>query len=288
MKEFGSSFKEMVTDQQILTHEIKKRKNDLIFWGTGLSFILFIYYFVSSKDFSFLLILSSMVQMLSVILLIWKVWSNKNSSGISLNTIICYIIILLARLSSTLFYNGYLPSDDAGDWFYQLTEIITLITLLALFYIISQVLSDTYNKENDLIHFKYLVIPSICLAFLAHTHLNKNFFTDVMWCFSMYLEAVAIYPQIFMFKEKKGHIETFTSHYVAFQGFSRLFTLIFWWYTYEELVEEGSEGYSLFQSYCGYLIIFSQFLQLIIMCEYYYLYFKSLIKGEKMTMEEML
>ena len=288
MSNIGTSFKEMITDSQILSYEIKKRKSDVILWIAGIFFILLIYFFISSKDFSFLLILSSIIQLLSMIMLITKVWTHRNSSGISLNTIISYIFIMASRLSSTLFYNGYLPADDAGDWFYQLIEILTLLSLILLYYIISRMYKDTYNKDLDIIDFKYLVIPCISLAFLAHTHLNKSFLNDMLWCFSMYLEGVAIYPQIFMFKQKKGQIETFTSHYVAFQGFSRVFSLIFWWYTYEELVEEGTEGYSLFQSYVGYLVIFAQIFQLIIMMEYYYLYFKSLIKGEKITMEDML
>jgi len=285
MKEFKKTF----SDPQLLTYELKKRRKDLIFWVAGIFFIMLIYFFVSSKDFSFLLILSSIIQMLSLIIIIMKVWSYRNCSGISLNTITAYIIIFVARLSSTLFYNGYLPSDEAGDWFYQLTEIISLFSLIFLYYIISKLFKDTYNGGDlDIIHWKYLTVPALCIAMLAHTHLNKNLITDVSWCFSMYLEAVAIYPQIYLFSQKKGQIEPFTSHYVAFQGFSRLFSLIFWWQTYEELVDGGSEGYSLFQHYVGYLIILSQIIQLIIMIEFFYLYFKSLIKGERMTMETML
>ena len=281
-------FKETFSDPQILSYEIKKRKKDLIFWLAGIFFMVLIYFFVSSKDFSFLLVISSMVQMLSLIIIILKVWSYRNCSGISLNTIIAYIFVLLSRLSSTLFYNGYLPSDEAGDWFYQLTEIISLFSLLFLYFIISKLFKDTYNSDLDIIDWKYLTIPAICLAYLAHTHLNKNLITDVLWCFSMYLEAVAIYPQIYVFQQKKGQIEAFTSHYVAFQGISRVFSLIFWWHTYEELVDANHEGYSLFQHYVGYLVILSQILQLVIMIEFYYLYFKSLFKGERMTMESML
>ncbi len=281
-------FKETFADPQMISYEFKKRKKDLIFWVGGIFFILLIFFFVSSKDFSFLLVLSSIVQMLSFIIIIIKVWSFRNCSGISLNTVISYIIILLSRLSSTLFYNGYLPSDEAGDWFYQLTEIITLFSLFFLFYIISKPFKDTYNSDLDAINWKYLVLPSICLALLAHTHLNKNLITDVLWCFSMYLEAVAIFPQIYLFHQKKGQIESFTSHYVAFQGFSRIFSLIFWWQTYEELADPGYEGYSLFQHYVGYLVILSQIIQIVIMIEFFYLYFKALIKGEKMTMESML
>ena len=196
-------FKEKYTDQQILSYEIKKRKKDLIFWFSAILFTMFIFSFVSNKDFSFLLVLSSISQMLSFLIIIWKVISFSNSSGISLNTVIAYIIILTSRLSSTLFFNGYLPSDETGDWFYQLTEIATLLSLIFLFYIITALFKDTYNSELDKIDWRNLALPTFILAVLAHTHLNKNLITDVFWCFSMYLEAVAIYPQIYIFHQKK-------------------------------------------------------------------------------------
>jgi hypothetical protein len=104
-------------------------------------------------------------------------------------------------------------------------------------------------------------------------------FCDINWAFSMYLEAVAIFPQILLFSKKRGQIESFTSHYVALCGLSRLFSLIFWWDTYEELIADDL----LFGAYVGYFIIGSQILQLIIMADYYYLYFKSILKGQALN-----
>ena len=74
----------------------------------------------------------------------------------------------------------------------------------------------------------------------------------------MYLQTFSILPQIQLFINKKGKIENYTSHYVALCGLSTLFS----------------------QS-VGYFILFFQCLQLIIMCDFYYLYFKSLCKGKE-------
>ena len=272
-------------DFETLMFEIKKRKGGLLFWTAGFVFMLFIYIFISSKEFSFLIILSSITQMLGFLIVVWKLYYYKSSSGISLNTVVSYLVIISSRLLSTIFYSGYLPSDEAGDWFYQLTEIITLVCLIILVIMINNSYRDTYNIEFDTIYWGYLAIPCLGLALLIHTNLNKNVLTDASWTFSMYLETVAIYPQIDLFVKKKGQIESFTGHYVALQGLSRLFSLIFWWYTYEELVSATSDsGYSLFPQYCGYLIILSQVAQLIIMIDYYYHYFKGIIKGENVDL----
>ena len=102
----------------------------------------------------------------------------------------------------------------------------------------------------------------------------------------MYLETVALIPQLIVFRSKGGVIESYTSHYVALQGLSRLFSLLFWYDTYSELNDDSlTAGYSMFSGYVGYFVMASQITQLIIMVDYYVIYFKSLWKGEKMNLD---
>ena len=272
--------KEMSKDPRLLMFEIKKRRKDIIFWSTIILVILLIYIFISSKDFSFFLVLSSLIQTCAFIIILVKVTNYQTCSGLSANTLICYAILLFARLTSTLFYPGYLPSDDSGSWLYQLSDISSLLICCLLLYLIYFKYRETSDLLQDgKIPFYFLVIPCYVLALIFKSSLNNNVFCDINWAFSMYLEALAIFPQILLFSNKKGQIESFTSHYVALCGLSRLFSLIFWWDTYEELVTEDL----YFGKSIGYFIIGSQILQLIIMADYYYLYFKSILKGQAMN-----
>jgi ER lumen protein retaining receptor len=182
-------------------------------------------------------------------------------------------------------YNGYLPADTSGDWFYQLTEIVSLFCCVILIYMLTSSHKDTTDRDKDSIDFKYLIVPTFFLALLIHPSLNKNFITDILWTTSMYLEAVAIFPQLHLFKSKGGNIETYTSHYVALQGLSRLFSLVFWWDTFNELNEYSHEGLSLMQTYVGYVVMLSQVVQLLLMVEYYWYYFKSIWKKESINMD---
>ena len=272
--------KDMSRNPQILMYEIKKRKKDIYFWTTIIIVIFLIFIFISSKDFSFFLVLSSLIQTCAFIIILLKVTNYQNCSGLSANTLKCYAILLFARLTSTLFYPGYLPSDSSGSWLYQLSDITSFLTCGLLIYLIHYKYRETADILLDgKIPFYYLAIPCYVLALIIRSTLNNNSFCDVNWAFSMYLEAFAIFPQILLFSIKKGQIESFTSHYVALCGLSRLFSLIFWWDTYEELV-----SYDLyFGKYVGYFIIGAQILQLIIMADYYYLYFKSILKGQAMN-----
>ena len=185
--------------------------------------------------------------------------------------------MLFARLTSTLFYPGYLPSDSSGSWLYQLSDITSLLICILLIYLIYIKYRETSDIMSDgKVPFYVLAITSYILAIIFRSSLNNNAFCDINWAFSMYLEAFAIFPQILLFTIKKGQIESFTSHYVALCGLSRLFSLIFWYDTYEELFTDQV----YFGRYVGYFIIGSQILQLIIMADYYYLYFKSILKGQ--------
>ena len=276
--------REMTRDTRILMFELKKRRKDIIFWFSVVFAILFIYIFISSKDFSFFLVLSSIVQTSAFVIILLKVTDRQNVSGLSANTLICYSILLFARLTSTLFYPGYLPNDSSGSWLYQLSDIISMLICCLLIYL----LYFKYRETSDLIldnkiPFYFLVVPSYLLAVLVKSNLNNNFFCDTNWAFSMYLETVAIFPQILLFTIKKGQIEKFTSHFVALCGLNRLFSLIFWWDTYDEL----NLSESFFGAYIGYFIIGAQILQLLIMADYYYLYFKSILKGNEINMMDI-
>ena len=269
--------RDMSKDPKILMYEMKKRRKDIIFWSSIIIAILLIFIFISSKDFSFFLVLSSLVQTCAFLIVLLKVTNYQDCSGLSANTLICYAILLFARLTSTLFYPGYLPSDSSGSWLYQLSDIISLLICILLVYLIYFKYRETSDIMSDgKIPFYILVLPSFILALIFRSSLNNNLFCDVNWAFSMYLEALAIFPQILLFTIKKGKIESFTSHYVALCGLSRLFSLIFWWDTYEEL--NSPDLY--FGNYVGYFIIGAQILQLIIMADYYYLYFKSILKWQ--------
>ena len=49
----------------------------------------------------------------------------------------------------------------------------------------------------------WLVLGALVLAVLLHPNLNGNFMTDTAWTFALYLEAVAVMPQLFMFQKAR-------------------------------------------------------------------------------------
>ena len=88
---------------------------------------------------------------------------------------------------------------------------------------------ETYHKEDDAFPTQYLLLPTLLLGMAVNQDHSSPF--EMCWAFSIYLEAVAILPQLFML-QKQGGAESLTSHYVMLLGLYRLFYLFNWIYRY--------------------------------------------------------
>lgn len=58
-----------------------------------------------------------------------------------------------------------------------------------------------------------------------HSHFTVY---GIFWAFSIWLEALAILPQLYMIA-KNQDVENITAHYVLFLGFYRIFYLLHWY-----------------------------------------------------------
>mmetsp|Transcript_31455 Transcript_31455/g.53809 ORF Transcript_31455/g.53809 Transcript_31455/m.53809 type:complete len:162 (+) Transcript_31455:61-546(+) len=87
----------------------------------------------------------------------------------------------------------------------------------------------TYNAEQDAFPVQYLLGPCALLGIAINQDHSSPF--EMVWAFSIYLEAVAILPQLFLL-QKQGEVENLTSHFVFALGAYRAAYLINWLYRY--------------------------------------------------------
>jgi len=205
-----------------------------------------------------------------------------------------YSIVLFFRLCSTLVKNGYIPVDRTGDHVYQLGDIASLLMCLNLLYKMHRSHAHTYEKHHD----TFKIAPCIPLAFVLamcwHGHLNRSFWFDTLWFFSLYLETIAMIPQLFMLTRIGGEVEGMTSHFVVLVATAKFFAWIFWFYGYPELAEGYTDadddgipedwGHS---NYGGYAIILCYSIQLIGSADFVYYYMKSAVTQTSMALPEM-
>lgn len=253
---------------------------NVFIWAGFFTVSLFVYFFLSGGDFSFLMTYGAMSRMFGFGVLNVKIWTGKRATGVSSKTLQLYTLVFILRLSSILRHEGYLPYDKSGDWLYHFIEFLALASTAGALYGCQVPFSSTYQKDLDIFGEKsvppgygavYLVAPTFILAVLFHPNLNSDFLSDFAWTFAMYLESVALIPQLYMFqKPKTGVVELLTAHFVFALGFGRLLEFSFWIFSYHELATSSGSRLP------GYISIFSQFMQLLLMIDFFYYYYLAL------------
>lgn len=250
-----------------------KSKGAKLWGGFGL-FVLGIFWFFSSGDFSFLLTLSAIVSMFSFLMVAFQLEGARSVKGVSLKMMECYVIVCSARLCAIVPFEGYLPLDKSGDWLYQVTEAASLCLAGWIVYLIRFRYASTYDPSNDTMKHLYLIIPSFVLALILHPKLNDFMPSDIAWAFALYLESVTVMPQLFMFM-REGTAEGFTSHFLAAQATSKLISFSFWASSFSELANDDH----VLKSFVGNWVVAMQLVQLLVMGDFIYHYLRCIRQG---------
>ncbi|CAI5463014.1 unnamed protein product [Closterium sp. Yama58-4] len=163
-----------------------------------------------------------MTHLLSVVVLLLKIITMKSCAGISLKTQELYVMVFVTRYLD-LFYAFV-------SVYNSVMKVIFLASSFAIVYYMryDKIVKHKYDKEHDTFRHVFLVIPCLVLALLV----NRKFtVTEVLWTFSIYLEAVAIMPQLVLLQRTKN-IDNLTGNYVFFLGAYRGFYILNWIYRY--------------------------------------------------------
>jgi len=272
----GNEMKSKSTRKSIALKALNK---NILIWAGFFTVSLFVYFVLSGGDFSFLMTYGAMSRMFGFGILNVKTFKSRRVTGVSAKTLQLYSLVFFFRLTSIVRHEGYLPYDRSGDWVYHLIEIMGLVFTASALWACRGPFKSTYEVESDKFgefHVPrgygavYLAIPVLIVAIILHPSLNSDFFSDVAWTYAMYLESVALIPQLYMFqKQSNGIVELLTAHFVAALGFGRVMELIFWVYSYHELATTNGSTLP------GYLALFSQLMQLLLMIDFFWYYFSA-------------
>jgi len=209
--------------------------------------------------------LGDICHLLSFLVLLWKIHSSKSVAGISFKTQICLLITFSARYLD-LFWNF----ASMYNW---VMKVMFISCTVAIVYIMKYGTPQrtTYNAELDAFPVQYMIAGcAVCGVLVNQDH--KALF-EYIWAFSIYLEAVAIVPQLFML-QKQGEVENMTSHYVFFLGIYRLFYLFNWIYRY--MTEDD---------YVQLIVWFSGVVQTALFLDFFYNYYHSKKNGIDKTVK---
>jgi len=255
-------------------------------WLVLATVVLGAYHLCSDGDFSFLMTLSSMISTFGMGMLCLQFFTSQSLEGISLKSIQLHTVAFFFRFLSTLFHEGYLPLDSSGDYVYRGSELLSLLACAAALGLAYSKIQHTYEAEKDSFgnfgptgadRAKYggvwIAAPALLVALVAHPTLNGVMWSDVAWTFALYLDVLAVAPQLWMFHKSGGKVAKYTAHYVFSLGFGRLLMLLFWAFSYHELT-----------GIAGIFVMLSQVVGAVLMLDFFYYYAKSQQSGQELVL----
>lgn len=156
----------------------------------------------------------------SIIILLLKIRKTNSASGISWNSQLLYLIVFLSRyldLFAGHFINLYLV----------IMKLLYIGTSAYVLYLMKK-LHFTWDASKDRFPTHFLLLGSAIAAILFHEEFS---ILELFWAFSIWLEAVAIMPQLYVV-QMTGECETITSHYLFALGAYRAMYIPNWIYKY--------------------------------------------------------
>jgi len=263
--------------------KVKENGDEALVYSAFVLVLVFAGKFLTDFKFSAVITLGAAVQCLGFCLLRLKIRQQRGAMGISSRTLQMFAVMYVCRLFSTMQYNGYLPVDRTGDWVYQACEFTALVVCISALASVHSQHESTYEKENDTCAIWPFVIGCFVLSFLVHPSLNNRRIPDMAWTAALYLESVAMVPQLYMMSKKGGEVETLASHYIACVFVSRLLMMSFWMNSYPELKPKGADF-----NLPGFGVMGAQALQVVLFGDFMWYYVQGLRTSSRMVLPQAM
>ena len=156
-------------------------------------------------------IIGDLCHLLSFIVMFWKLHTSNSVSGISLKTQELYLAVFVTRYLD-LFWNFHSLYNSVFKVVYIGTSAMIIWYMRR-----HRSVKQTYDKDHDTFRYLFLVAPCALTALV----INQKFtIFEILWAFSIYLEAVAILPQLVLLQRTKN-VDNLTGNYVFLLGMYR-------------------------------------------------------------------
>ncbi|KAF5837994.1 KDEL receptor A [Dunaliella salina] len=203
-----------------------------------------------------------MTHLASIILLLLKIHGMRSCRGVSLKTQELYALVFFTRYLDL--FTNYVSLYNT------LMKLVFLIATFSIVYLMryDKVIRVTYDRESDTFRHVFLVVPCLLLAVIFH----NDGLLEILWAFSIFLEAVAILPQLILL-QRTQNIDNITGNYVFLLGSYRAFYILNWIYRY------FTEPVKI-----QVLVWVSGLVQTVVYCDFFWYYFKSWQNNEKLAL----
>ncbi|KIJ51419.1 hypothetical protein M422DRAFT_74282 [Sphaerobolus stellatus SS14] len=203
-------------------------------------------------------LLGDLSHLASIFIILHKIQTTRSCRGISFKTQALYVAVFLTRYLDLL-------TGELLSWYNTIMKLFFIGSSVYILYLMKRRYRPTNDPSIDTFRLEYLIGPCALLALIFN---YKFTFLEVLWAFSIYLEAVAILPQLFML-QRTGEAETITTHYLAALGAYRALYIPNWIYRY---VTEGT---------VDPIAVMAGLVQTGLYLDFFYIYFTKVLQGQK-------
>lgn len=200
---------------------------------------------------------------MSIYLLLEKITKSRSVAGISFKTQLLYTIVYLTRYLDIL----YRPWSNKYN---LVMKFVFIGTSLYTLHLIRTKFRATYNPNIDTFKIEYLLGGAGVMALIFNLQFSV---AEIVWAYSIWLEAVAVLPQLFMI-QRTGEAESLTVHYIFALGVYRAFYVLSWL------------GRWLTNDPWDYVSLTAGVIQTLLYSDFFYVYYTKVMKGEKFELPQ--
>lgn len=196
---------------------------------------------------------------LSILILLTRMIMRRTCAGVSLKTNALYLIVFICRYWDNVFapplYN------TVCKMFYISSTSLVIVLMLTKY-------RRTYDRRHDTFSMTVLLLLCVPFALLSMRYYG---FEEFLWTYSLWLEAVAILPQLMLIRRNQ-RVDVVTKDYVFFLGLYRLFYVLNW--IRKAVVKQKTVK----------VVWITGILQSIIYIDFLYYYIRSFVQGTQMEL----
>jgi len=229
----------------------------------------------ATGQYDYILTLSAALQSLGFLLLVFEAHSNV-AEGLSEKTLWAFFIAHITRLSTTFWGEGYVPEDNTGDvYLYQLMELVGV--LCCAFQLLKlNAVRTTLDVGQGMERWSMLIgmcVTAAVLAYKTKSTGHNDYFADLSWMFSVWLESFALGPQVHLLcMSARRQVDDSAVHFAGLTLCAALAFAFFWGRNtrdhYEELQKEGDHSFF-------YAIVIAGLIRVAFCGTYFFLFMKS-------------
>jgi len=211
---------------------------------------------------------SSIAEAFGLLLVRRKIQRQGSVAGVSGMTMVMYAVVYFLREILLL---PPLTLEALDMWAVEVVYLTSLLMVLDILRSIFVTYRSSYQEEWDLLRVKYLIPACIVFAAVLHPSFREGAWYSFCWTACLYLDVLALMPQVVMMSRSGGKVSAPISHFVAATAVSRLVDLWFWIHNFDMVGEYGPNDFH----FSGWLIIFFHVVHLLLVADFMYYYLKA-------------